>query len=364
MRTININFPSSVRTCEIRIGAEEALSGPAAENSGKALIISDTHVAPLHGDKCAAALKKQGYDVLRAVVPAGEQSKSFRCLRRLCSQAVDSGLDRSSTIVALGGGMTGDLAGFAAAIYMRGIRLIQVPTTLLAMVDSSVGGKTAINLEKGKNLVGAFYQPEEVRADLTTLKTLPEKEYVSGLAEVVKYGVIRDAEFFTGLEENVDGLLERDVSVLENVVARCCEIKAEIVAADERESGQRAALNFGHTLAHALEQCSGYGKWLHGEAVSVGMVYASGLSVTVNGMPAADRQRIVALLKRLGLPTVPGAGRKRPPWRKIRRAVTADKKALEGIPRFVLCGRIGSVTIGREIDGEVLKETYKTAFAG
>jgi 3-dehydroquinate synthase len=320
------------------------------------MIVSDSHVDPLYGALRQAAFARMGCRVVRATVPAGESSKDWKWAAELWSLAAQAGLDRTSVIVALGGGMVGDLAGFVAATYLRGVRLIQMPTSLLAMVDSSVGGKTAINLPQGKNLVGAFYQPVEVVADLNTLGTLPEREYRSGLAEVVKYGVIWDAAFFRCLEEQAEALLARRANVLERVVARCCEIKAEVVAIDERESGPRAVLNFGHTLAHALETAAGYGRWLHGEAVAIGMAFAAQLSVATHGMPAAEAARMTGLLKRLGLPVGPGEGGA--PWPALREAMRADKKTVQGSLRFVLARRLGAVVHGCEVSDDQLAETW------
>ncbi|MEI6808893.1 MAG: iron-containing alcohol dehydrogenase, partial [bacterium] len=242
------------RSYDILIGRNVTVGTSLKRRAGlKAMIVSDSNVDPLYGPRCERSLRAKGFETIRVTVPAGESSKSGRMVMELYNKAAELHLDRSSCIVALGGGVVGDLAGFIAATFLRGINFIQVPTSLLAMVDSSVGGKTGINLKQGKNLVGAFYQPVEVTADLSVLKTLPRREYVSGLAEVVKYGVIRDAAFFRMLEKNADRLLRRDSGLLEEVVARCCEIKAAVVSVDEREEGgERAVLNFGHTFGHAL----------------------------------------------------------------------------------------------------------------
>lgn len=321
------------------------------------LMISDSNVDPLHGNACQKKLESRGGDVIRTVIPAGEATKSLKWVETLYSKAAEAGLDRSGVIVALGGGMTGDLAGFVAATYLRGVRFVQVPTSLLAMVDSSVGGKTGINLEQGKNLVGAFYQPVEVDADLDLLATLPEREYRSGLAEIVKYGVIWDASFFHLLEKHADALLARDPVWLEKVVARCCEIKAEVVAMDEREMGPRAILNFGHTLGHAIEKVDGYGRWLHGEAVAMGMHYAARLSTAVCGFPEEEANRVVGLMERLGLPVRAASGAALD-WPALRDAMMSDKKTLRKRPRFVLAKRLGSVTIGCEVDETVLGEVW------
>jgi len=232
-------------------------------------VISDTNVAPRYGKAVQRVLSQAGFDSRLVTVPAGETAKSLRTVRFCYDELAARRLERKSFIVALGGGVVGDLAGFVAATYLRGVAFVQVPTTLLAQVDSSVGGKVGVNLKAGKNLVGAFYQPRLVLCDLTTLGTLPSREYRSGLAEVIKYGIIYDAALFERLERDLPQLLEREPKTLTEVVARCCDIKAEVVGQDETESGLRAILNFGHTVGHALEAISHYGKYLHGEAISL-----------------------------------------------------------------------------------------------
>ena len=324
----------------------------------RALLVSDSNVGPLHGASCEAALRTAGAVPSRCVVAAGEESKTLACAAELYGQAIDAGLDRKSVIVALGGGMVGDLAGFVAATFLRGIRLVQLPTSLLAMVDSSVGGKTGVNLDRGKNLVGVFHQPVAVCADLTTLETLPEREYRSGLAEVVKYGVIWDAEFFAELEKQADKLCARDPGFLEFVVGRCCEIKAEVVAIDERESGVREILNFGHTLGHAVELVSGYGRWLHGEAVATGMLYAARLSEIHRGFPETDAARLEAILVKLGFDPAAPLRDAEMDWPALREAMAADKKTRNCIPRFVLADRLGAVVFGCEVEEAVLERAY------
>jgi 3-dehydroquinate synthase len=323
----------------------------------RAMIVSDSTVDALHGAACQQRLEARGVECLRAVVPAGEATKSLQWVEFLYTKAAEAALDRSALVVALGGGMVGDLAGFVAATYLRGVRFAQMPTTLLAMVDSSVGGKTGINLPQGKNLVGAFYQPVEVDADLDLLQTLPQREYVSGLAEVVKYGVIWDASLFHLIEKQADELLAREPALLERVVARCCEIKAEVVAIDEREIGPRAILNFGHTLGHALEKADGYGRWLHGEAVAIGMCYAAQLSVRAEGFPPAEADRIKNLLQRLGLP-IGGPEGRFADWAGLRKAMGSDKKTVRNRPRFVLAKKLGSVVTGCELDDGILAEMW------
>ncbi len=358
METLQVGLGS--RSYEIRIGRGLLDSGwSGLPENRRALIISDSNVDPLYGARCQAALSGLGWNVSREVVPAGENSKSVQCLSGLYERAVEAGLDRSSYIVALGGGVVGDLAGFLAASFLRGVRLIQVPTSLLALVDSSVGGKTGINLPQGKNLVGAFYQPDFVLADLACLDTLPPREYVSGLAEVVKYGIIWDAEMFGRLEQDRQALLDRDDAVLEAVVARSCEIKAEVVSVDERESGVRAILNFGHTLGHAIEAVAGYERWLHGEAVAAGADYALRLSVARKGMPAAEAARVRTLQELFGLPGLTNPDIAGLPWDALRRAMGTDKKTVAGTPRFVLSERLGAVHFGCEVSEEDLERVFK-----
>lgn len=358
MRTVHVDLGE--RAYDIHIGCDLQPGMRLVTEKGlRALVVSDSNVDPLYGDKCEKAFRAQGFETCRAAVPAGEASKSRKCAAELQDKALELGLDRDSVIIALGGGMVGDLAGFVAATLFRGVRLVQIPTSLLAMVDSSVGGKTGINLPQGKNLVGAFHQPIEVVADLSTLKTLPEREYISGLAEVVKYGVIWDAELFTQMEENSQKVLDRNFDMLEGVITRCCEIKAEVVAMDERESGVRAILNFGHTLGHALENVLGYGKSLHGEAVAVGMVYAAQVSTARKGFSAEDCERLTDLLRRLGLPVGFADLDAKLSWGELREAMAVDKKARGEVLRFVLAERLGSVAFGCEVPEKVLEKAFR-----
>lgn len=280
----------------------------------------------------------EGWD--KIVLPPGESTKSAVRWAELLEQIAIRRLDRSGVLVALGGGVVGDLTGFAAASYMRGIRFLQIPTSLLAMVDSSVGGKTGINLTAGKNLAGAFHQPLAVVADIDTLATLPEREFSAGMAEVVKYGVALDAEFFGWLEQNAGAIQARESSALERMVARCCEIKADVVSKDEREGGLRAVLNFGHTLGHAIEKATGFSAVLHGEAVALGMPFALSWSMAAKGFPAKDAGRVVALLHQFGL-NISQLKPKSLDWRELRSAMERDKKSADGAVRFVLCDRLG-----------------------
>jgi 3-dehydroquinate synthase len=324
--------------------------------SGACLVIADEHTGALYGDQVVASLRAADFLPTLVMVPAGEPSKSSEQLVSLYSAALAAGLDRHGFIVALGGGVVGDLAGYAAASFLRGIPFVQVPTSLLAMVDSSVGGKTGINVVEGKNLVGAFHQPSLVWIDLATLHTLPEREFRAGMAEVVKYGIIRDRAFFERVESEVEALHPAgDRALLADVVGRCCEIKAEVVAADERESGLRAILNFGHTLGHAIENRAGYGgTYIHGEAISVGMVYAARLSVAGCGMALEEADRIEALLVKLGLPVRASELH----WASLREAMGVDKKTVGGVPQFVLASAIGTVSVGHALSEEMLEATW------
>jgi 3-dehydroquinate synthase len=308
--------------------------------AGAALIVSNTTVAPLYADRLRAALAGRYRAVHCVQLPDGEEHKNWQTLNLVFDALLENGCDRKTVVYALGGGVVGDMAGFAAACYMRGVPFVQVPTTLLAQVDSSVGGKTAINHPLGKNMVGAFYQPELVVCDLDTLATLPARELAAGLAEVIKYGPIADMAFLAWIEANLDRLLARDPAALAHAVQRSCEIKAWVVGQDERESGLRAILNFGHTFGHAIEAGLGYGQWLHGEGVGCGMVMAMHLSHGLGLVDAAFVERVTRLIGRAGLPVVgPRLGADR--YLELMRV---DKKAEGGEIRFVVIegpGRAG-----------------------
>lgn len=311
---------------------------------GKRLaIITNDVVAPLYLEKLTASLKQAGKQVISIVLPDGEQEKNWESLMKIFDFLMENKCDRKTTLVALGGGVIGDMTGYAAASFMRGVPFVQVPTTLLAEVDSSVGGKTGINHPLGKNMIGAFYQPEAVLADTSTLDTLPDKELVAGLAEVIKYGAIIDAGFFDWIEGNVGKLLGRDSMALAYAIKRSCQIKADIVRQDERESGIRALLNFGHTFGHAIEAGLGYGKWLHGEAVGCGMVMAADLSCRMGLLDEGSRDRIRNLVGKAGLPTVaPDLGNDR--WIGL---MEVDKKNVGGEIQFVLLKAMGSAFVTR-----------------
>jgi 3-dehydroquinate synthase len=331
--------------------------GPRCRKLGlgsRCAIITDSNVEPHYGKETQRLLEASGFATTLITIPSGEKSKSLKCVGECYDAMAKHRLERKSFVVALGGGVVGDLAGFVAASYLRGIPFVQVPTTLLAQVDSSVGGKTGINLKAGKNLVGAFYQPKLVLCDLATLDTLPERELRAGMSEVIKYGVIYDALFFRRLEQQIEAALNRDPATLAKIIARCCAIKADVVSQDETESGLRAILNFGHTIGHALEAISGYGKYLHGEAISVGQVLAARLSRRILGLPGSDVERIRALLERTGLPVeakLSGAQKQ-----KLLAAMKLDKKVSQGEIKFVLARQIGKVEFGCRVpESEVLE---------
>jgi 3-dehydroquinate synthase len=322
----------------------------AAIRGRQVLVVSNETVAPLYLDALLAGLA--GFDCHRVILPDGEQYKTLDTLNLIFDELLTARLARDVTIVALGGGVVGDMAGFAAACYQRGVDFVQVPTTLLAQVDSSVGGKTGVNHPRGKNMIGAFHQPRAVIADTDTLATLPDRELAAGLAEVVKYGLIRDPAFFDWLEANRTRLLARDADALAEAIERSCRNKAEVVAADERESGQRALLNLGHTFGHAIEAGMGYGAWLHGEAVAAGMVLAAELSARLGWLDAEDVQRTRALLAGFALPVDPPTALGTERWLAL---MAVDKKVQAGQLRLVLLRGIGHAAVTGDFDPAVLR---------
>ncbi len=320
---------------------DDAGTWAALPKASTALIVSNTTVAPLYAQRLRDALGTRHKAVHTVVLPDGEEFKTWQTLNLVFDALLQNGSDRKTVIYALGGGVVGDMAGFAAASYMRGVPFVQVPTTLLAQVDSSVGGKTAINHPLGKNMIGAFYQPLLVVCDLATLKTLPGRELSAGLAEVIKYGPIADMAFLDWIESNLDALLARDPAALAHAVRRSCEIKASVVGQDEREAGLRAILNFGHTFGHAIESGLGYGEWLHGEGVGCGMVMAANLSQRLGMIDEAFVQRLTRLIRKAGLPVVgPKLGADR--YLELMRV---DKKAEAGEIKFVLIDKPGSAVV-------------------
>ena len=315
-------------------------------------IITDTNVGKRYAKAVFNSLATAGFSPSLIIVQPGEPAKSLKTVQSCYDQLAVHRLERKSFIVALGGGVVGDLAGFLAATYLRGIAFVQAPTTLLAQVDSSVGGKVGVNLNAGKNLVGAFYQPRLVACDLDTLKTLPDREFRAGLAEVIKYGIVYDAKLFTQIERDLTKLLKREPKMLASVVARCCEIKAAVVGQDETEGGPRAILNFGHTIGHAIEAVSGYGRFLHGEAIAIGQVTVAKISRSVLGLPERDLERIIRLFRRVGLPTTVRLRAGQRP--KLFAAMRLDKKVSGGEIKFVLAKNIGNVVWGQRVTDELV----------
>jgi 3-dehydroquinate synthase len=314
--------------------------------------VTDRVVAPLYLERVRAALARAGAGApVEVLVEDGERAKSWTTLERVFDALLGARLGRDSVIVALGGGVIGDLAGFAAAVYQRGIGYLQVPTTLLAQVDSSVGGKTAVNHARGKNMLGAFHQPRAVIADVAALATLPGRQLRAGIAEVIKHGFALDAALVEWLEGNIERLLACDAQALTHAVRRSCELKAGVVAADEREGGARALLNFGHTFGHAIEAGTGYGTWLHGEAVAAGMVMAAELSALAGGLTAADAARVSALVHRAGLPV---AGPALAPERYLE-LMAGDKKAAGGRARYVLLQAVGRAMLRDDVEENLVR---------
>lgn len=311
----------------------------------KVAIVTNDVVGPLYLRRLEAALAEAGIAFTSIILPDGEQHKTLETLNRVFDGLLSSHCDRSTSIVALGGGVIGDMAGFAAATYQRGVDFVQIPTTLLAQVDSSVGGKTAVNHPLGKNMIGAFHQPKLVLADTDTLATLPDRELKAGMAEVVKYGLIRDEAFFEWLESHMNGLLARDTDLLSEAIERSCANKARIVAEDETERGVRALLNLGHTFGHAIEAGVGYGEWLHGEAVGAGMVMAARLSERLGYLPADQCSRAIALIERAGLPVM-GAGLGADRYLEL---MSHDKKVEAGRLRLILMRAIGDAEIFADV---------------
>lgn len=328
----------------------------------RCVVVTDEHVGPLYADSVVRSLKMSGFVPGVVTVPSGEAAKSLKVAGECYDQLAARRLDRKSFVLALGGGCVGDLTGFVAATYLRGIPYAHLATTLLAQVDSSVGGKVGVNLKSGKNLVGAFHQPRFVVCDLDTLASLPDRELRAGLAEVVKYGAILDTGLFSRIERDVDRLLKRDASLLALVVARSCALKAAVVVEDEFETtGRRALLNFGHTLGHAIEAASDYREFLHGEAISVGQAAAAALSTRLIQCPEADAARVTALLSRIGLPvSIRLTPKKR---NQLIEAMRLDKKSQQGEVRFVLIRKIGEAVSGRRVADSELQAALASVAA-
>ena len=360
MKTLEVDLGN--RSYPIHIGTD-LIDQPslftACEKATSIYIVTNTTVAPLYAARLTKTLKTFGKVVRTITLPDGESYKDWKNLQLIFDDLLKFGADRQTMLVALGGGVIGDMTGFAAASFMRGIRFIQVPTTLLAQVDSSVGGKTGINHPLGKNMIGAFHQPVAVIADLNTLKTLPPRELSAGLAEVVKHGVIADAQFLDWIEANAAALLACDTTALGHAVLRSCEIKSAVVSADEREGGIRATLNFGHTFGHAIEAGLGYGEWLHGEAVGCGMVMGADLSHRLNYISKPELERLTKIIQAMNLPIVPpkfGAAR-------YMELMQVDKKTEGGQIRYVVLEKIGRAQIQSVADALVLETLTSTGAA-
>ncbi len=355
---IRVDVELAERSYPIFIGAgllrDATLIGRAIKTR-QVMVVTNERVAPLYLDALLNGLGNR--QVASVVLPDGEEYKTLDSFSLIMTALLEHRFERGCTVVALGGGVVGDLAGFAAACYQRGVRFVQVPTTLLAQVDSAVGGKTAVNHALGKNMIGAFHQPVAVLADLDTLATLAVREFRAGVAEIIKYGLIRDREFFEWLELNLDALMAREAAAVTHAIKRSCENKAEVVAADEHESGERALLNFGHTFGHAIEHALGYGSWLHGEAVGAGMCMAARMSARIGMIAPTTRDRIIALIARAGLPIVPPAG---PAIDDFLDAMSVDKKNQDGHIRLVLLDAIGHASVHDDYDAQALRGVLAT----
>ena len=321
----------------------------------KVVLVSDAAIARLHAEPVVRGLGQAGFDIAQVSVPDGEQAKRLDVVSDLWDRLLDAGCDRTSTVVALGGGAVGDVAGFAAATYMRGMNLVQVPTTLLAQVDASIGGKTAIDHPRGKNLIGAFHQPRIVIVDPATLTTLPEREFRSGLAEVIKHGIVLDAAYFADLETSIRALLDRDLTTLERIVAGSCRLKAQVVERDEQEAELRWVLNYGHTVGHALEAATGFRRWAHGEAVSLGIAAEARLAERLGIGSPATTERQLRLLSAVGLPV---DGLQVDPATVVE-AMSRDKKGRDGRVPFVLAPEIGTFRIVPEVPSDIVLQVLK-----
>lgn len=354
MQTLKVDLAD--RSYPIHIGTKllsnAALIMPHLKRNHVA-IVTNTTVAPLYLATLQQSLENAGVKVIPIVLPDGEAYKNSETLNKIYDALLENRCERSTTLIALGGGVIGDLTGYAAATYLRGVPFIQIPTTLLSQVDSSVGGKTGINHPLGKNMVGAFYQPQVVLADIDTLRTLPEREFSAGMAEVIKYGLIRDAEFFAWIEENISALMSLDEQALSYAIFRSCQNKAEVVARDEHENGERALLNLGHTFGHAIENAMGYGVWLHGEAVAAGTVMAADLSRKMEWLGPEDIVRIISIFQAAHLPVkAPNLG-----VDKYLDLMSMDKKVADGKIRLILQQAIGKSVITSDYDAALLRQT-------
>ena len=357
MRKVAVDLPENSYDILIGTSLEKEIASFFANGafSSRVLILSDTNVGKIYAEPVADILRDAGKETAVHLVPAGESSKSLEEAEHIYTKAIETGLDRKSAIVALGGGVVGDLAGFIAATYMRGVPFVQIPTSLLAQVDSSVGGKVAVNHRLGKNLIGAFYQPKRVFIDLKCLSTLPRRELSTGLGEVVKYGVIYDEAFFTYLEEHVGAVLAMRLPAMEHIVLRSCEIKAEVVAQDEKETGLRAILNFGHTMGHAIEKETRYVRYNHGEAVAVGMMGAAYLSREMGLIGDAEVARLRVLLESVSLPTTAEGCTEDGMYA----AIFHDKKTIDGKVKWILMEGIGRVKAVPDVPEDAVRKCMR-----
>ena len=357
MREVKVDLGAKSYSIYIGYGLEKQLQEFVRQSvfSDRALLITDSHVGSLYGGKIKKLLDNAGLQTEIAQIPAGENSKSLSVAENLYTRAIELGLDRKSPIFALGGGVVGDLAGFIAATYMRGVPFVQLPTSLLAQVDSSVGGKVAVNHALGKNLIGAFYQPKAVFMDLDLLATLPKREIYTGLGEIIKYGIIYDKDFFQYLEQNQQAVLALAPEAATHIIARSCEIKAAVVSQDEQEAGLRRILNFGHTMAHAIEKETGYARYNHGEAVAVGIVGAADISERLKLISSAEKARVTALVKALNLPVqAEGCA-----VENLYQDIFHDKKTIGGKVNWVLMTEIGTVVSRNDVPEDVVKQAMK-----
>lgn len=357
---IELNVELKERRYPIRIGSNiltETHSYAPLKSGDNVMIVSNPTVAQHYLQPVTHTLQQLGCQVESILIPDGEQYKTLESLNLIFTALLQANHGRDTTIIALGGGVVGDVAGFAAASYQRGVRLLQIPTTLLSQVDSSVGGKTGVNHALGKNMIGAFYQPCAVIIDITTLNTLPKRETFAGLAEVIKYGAILDLPFFEWLEQQIDAVVNLEPQALQYCIQRCCELKAEVVARDETEQGERALLNLGHTFGHAIETHLGYGNWLHGEAVAVGMLMAAVQSHLLGDLSQADVFRLEKLLAQANLPTISPDGMSCDDYLPL---MMRDKKVLAGKLRLVLLKKLGQAYLAKDSDPQLVKQAINT----
>ncbi|NVK31182.1 MAG: 3-dehydroquinate synthase [Gammaproteobacteria bacterium] len=358
MKTVEIDLGSRSYPIHIGSGLLTQSDWPSRLKNQQICIVTNETIAPLYLAQTKALFKDK--TVIDVILPDGEKFKSLDTLALIFDGLIDAAFDRTCVLIALGGGVVGDITGYAAASYQRGVDFVQIPTTLLAQVDSSVGGKTGVNHPRGKNMIGAFHQPKAVITDLDILKTLPDREFSAGMAEVIKYGAIMDSTFLQWLDDNADALLDRDVSALQYAIARSCECKAQIVAEDELEGGRRALLNFGHTYGHALESLSNYSRWLHGEAVAIGMTLASEFSMALGGITAEAHQQLVEKLQKFNLPISADTDITSD---SMIASMLRDKKSRDGNIRLVLLEGMGNAFLSDQYDRKMFTSHLEKVFA-